>query len=249
MHQRIGATNPFASGRWSLIRRPQEVSAEESSLSWATQLLDRYGVVTRETMLAERCPVPWSTIVEGLKALEIRGEVQRGYYLRGLSGTQFARTQAVDILREMESNRQDSQDRYLLLSACDPANTYGPIYPLESRSGERVRFPRTHLSYLIVRGGRPILLLGSAGREITTLSTLEEAELRQALHALLPLVQGVGGMARPRSKLKVEAWDGESVVRSSVAPLLQEMGFQREPRSLVLWGFRAEQLTRETDSP
>ena len=246
MHQRVGATSPFTSGRWSLIRRAQQISQEELALSWAAQLLDRYGVVTRETLLVERCPVPWPELLEGLKALEVRGEAHRGYYLRGLSGIQFARAQAVDALREPDA--PDIQGSYLLLSALDPANAYGRVYPLESRNGTRIRFPRTHLSYLVMRRGHPVLLLESAGKEVTTLASFDGTELRQALHTLLPLVQSIGGITRPRARLEIETWDGEVVVKSPVASLLQELGFQREPRSLTLWSFHAERLIYDQTS-
>jgi hypothetical protein len=84
--------------------------------------------------------------------------------------------------------------------------------------------------------------LESAGKEVTTLASFDGTGLRQAIHALLPLVQNIGGITRARARLEIETWDGEMVIRSPVASLLQELGFQRDPRSLILWGFHAERL-------
>ncbi len=101
-------------GRWSLLRpvessqsgqlapagtwgtRPSE---EEHAESIARQWLDRYGIVTRDWWRRERPPVSWRAIYRELKRLEYRGEVRRGYFVRGLGGAQFALPSAVERLR------------------------------------------------------------------------------------------------------------------------------------------------------
>jgi ATP-dependent Lhr-like helicase len=245
---RMSTTNSFASGRWTLVQVPSKISPEEKALGWASQLLDRYGVVTREIWAAERCAAPWSDVIEGLKALEVRGDAHRGYYLRGLSGTQFARAQAVDTLRDATQAEDAADATCLLVSACDPANPYGLLYAIESHSGEHVRFARTQSTYLVLRNGQPILCLTSAGANVTSLVPLKEDEIRKAVEAMLLLVTGSGKMARQRARLEVETWDGQPASRSSVTELLQRMGFQREPRAMVLWGFYANRLGAQRHS-
>ena len=102
---RLGGPNatgpPSAAGRWSLVEpllSPQP-PATESALARAHQLLDRYGVVTRETALGEGTAGGFAGVYPVLKALEERGEARRGYFVAGLGAAQFALPGAVDRLR------------------------------------------------------------------------------------------------------------------------------------------------------
>ena len=48
------------------------------------QLLERYGVVTREAVLAEGVKGGYAAAYGVLKVLEERGQVRRGYFVAGL---------------------------------------------------------------------------------------------------------------------------------------------------------------------
>lgn len=65
----------------------------------AFQLLDRYGVLTREMALAEGQAGGFAGVYPLLKLLEERGQVRRGYFVAGLGAAQFASPGAVDRLR------------------------------------------------------------------------------------------------------------------------------------------------------
>ena len=62
-------------------------------------LLERYGIVTREQVLAEGIPGGFSAIYAELSQLETLGVARRGYFLEGLGGAQFALPGAVERLR------------------------------------------------------------------------------------------------------------------------------------------------------
>ena len=62
-------------------------------------LLERYGIVTREQVLAEGVPGGFSAIYPELSQLETLGVARRGYFLEGLGGAQFALPGAVERLR------------------------------------------------------------------------------------------------------------------------------------------------------
>ena len=56
----------------------------------AELLLERYGIVTREHVLAEGIPGGFSSLYDSFAALETLGVCQRGYFVEGLGGAQFA---------------------------------------------------------------------------------------------------------------------------------------------------------------
>ena len=104
-------TPPTAQGRWSLLPlRPAGQSAEdlrrtttERSHALALQLLNRYGVLLRESVAAENVPGGFSAVYDVLKALEESGRIRRGYFVGGLGATQFALPAAVDLLRQLRT--------------------------------------------------------------------------------------------------------------------------------------------------
>ena len=64
-------------------------------------MLDRYGVLTRGAVAAERLPGGFSAVYPVLKAGEERGRVRRGYFVDGLGAAQFALPGAVERLRAL----------------------------------------------------------------------------------------------------------------------------------------------------
>ena len=68
-------------------------------------MLERYGIVTRETVLAEGVPGGFSTLYAELGNLELLGTARRGYFVEGLGGAQFALPGAVERLRSLPRRR------------------------------------------------------------------------------------------------------------------------------------------------
>ena len=79
-------------------------------------MLERYGIVTRETVLAEGIPGGFSTLYGELGNLELLGTARRGYFVEGLGGAQFALPGAVERLRSLPERRR-------LLPASSPPPT------------------------------------------------------------------------------------------------------------------------------
>ena len=61
--------------------------------------LDRYGVVTRGSVLTENSEGGFGAAYRALSSLEESGQCRRGYFVDGLGAAQFALTGAVDRLR------------------------------------------------------------------------------------------------------------------------------------------------------
>jgi ATP-dependent Lhr-like helicase len=100
----------FAVGRWSLLPLPPAGQrASEAAIEFAAQaLLRRYGVVSHAHLLADRAPVPWRLVLRALRGMELRGEVRGGRFVNGEGGEQYARTEAVVMLRAERERRRDS---------------------------------------------------------------------------------------------------------------------------------------------
>jgi ATP-dependent Lhr-like helicase len=223
--RRRAAAGAAVQGRWSLTVPLFEgaPAAGPRLRAQAELMLERYGIVTRETVLAEGVPGGFSTLYAELGNLELLGTARRGYFVEGLGGAQFALPGAVERLRSLPAE----DGSYLLLAATDPANPYGASLPWpKPPSGRRpARAPGAHA---LLRDGAAVLYLERGGRSVLRLVELDDAELASAMRALSDAVA-----AGRLPKLGIEKLDGEPIVGSGHEEALLEAGFSRGPRKLV----------------
>ena len=143
-------------------------------------MLERYGIVTRESVLAEGVPGGFSALYGELSNLEMLGTARRGYFVEGLGGAQFALAGAVERLRGLPL----AEGRYLLMAATDPANPYGAALPWPKRERDgrarRRRPSRSPGAYLLMRDGEPLLYVERGGKGILRLRPLEGEELARS---------------------------------------------------------------------
>jgi len=131
---------PTTEGRWALVssvgihvdrrgsRRAGTAAANAERLGRiAQQLLDRYGLVTREVAAAEGIEGGFGTIYDVFRAMEDAGRIRRGYFVTGISTLQFAQPAMLDLLRSQRQRGDEPQA--VLLSATDPACPYGTLLP------------------------------------------------------------------------------------------------------------------------
>jgi ATP-dependent Lhr-like helicase len=222
--RRVGA-GQAVQGRWSLTAALFEhaPAAGPRLRAQSELMLERYGIVTRESALAEGVPGGFSTLYGELSNLEMLGTARRGYFVEGLGGAQFALSGAIERLRGMPH----ADDSYLLLAATDPAQPYGSLLPWPKLEGSR-RPGRTPGAYVLSKDGVPLLFCERGGRGILRLSELEGEDLRAAL---AELSEAAASGRLP--KLGIERIDGEAVIGSGMEAELIEAGFSREPRRLV----------------
>jgi len=238
------------SGRWSLVHRlsvwGREVPPDERALHQARQLLHRYGVVTRECLANEDGPWDWPLMVRHLTAMEMRGEVRRGYFVQGLPGVQFALPEAVDRLRRDDGETAEGDPPLVLLNACDPANLYGPAVAaaraevegeaiLEGlpEEGNPAVFARLPSNCVVLQRGVPILLHEHGGDRWKALPGVSEGTLRRAVRLCLDALTREGGLCAQPRRVVVKTWNGEPPVGSSIQSLLEGLGFRREPPAMV----------------
>ncbi len=138
--RRRGA-QPAVQGRWSLTAPlfaggPAEVDPTARRRAQAELLLERYGIVTREQVLAEGIPGGFSVLYDQFAALETIGVCRRGYFVEGLGGAQFALPGAVERLR---AQRDDDEAPPVVLAATDPAQPYGGVLKWPKREDGAAR--------------------------------------------------------------------------------------------------------------
>ncbi|MFC4906478.1 DEAD/DEAH box helicase [Actinomadura gamaensis] len=91
---------PTVAGRWWPLPG-RETASTLRSHALAEALLDRYGIVIRGAVAAERTPGGFSAVYPVLRAFEESGRCRRGYFVEGLGAAQFALPGAVDRLRAL----------------------------------------------------------------------------------------------------------------------------------------------------
>jgi len=223
--RRRSSTGAAVQGRWSLTA-PIFAGAPGPGARLRAQaelMMERYGIVTRETVLAEGVPGGFSTLYSELGNLELLGTARRGYFVEGLGGAQFALPGAVERLRSLP----EAQGEYLVLAATDPANPYGASLPWPKLEGGR-RPGRTPGAYLLQRDGEPEVFVERGGRGLLRLREMSEDELGAAMQALADAVS-----AGRLPKLAIEKLDGDAVIGSGHEEALIAAGFSRGPRKLT----------------
>ncbi len=213
-----------AGGRWSLTEKlaGSQPPPTERHAAWAQLLLDRHGVVTRSTALAEGYPGGFSALYPVFRHLEETGRIRRGYFVEGLGGSQFAVPGAVDRLRT------ESTGEVVALAATDPANPYGGILAWPDR--DNVRLARDAGAYVILSQGELIGYLDKGRRGLTLFGAPTDM--------LGQLSRILADVASRHRRLTLTTVNGAPATTSALAAPLTEWGFAMAPRGLTYRGSR-----------
>ncbi|MBN2012658.1 DEAD/DEAH box helicase [candidate division KSB1 bacterium] len=227
-------------GRWSLIKSNKETQPESNNLEMlAFQLLTRYGLLCHELYHMENWRIPWSQLYQTLVKLEWRGDIRRGYFVKGLSGIQFALPRAADDLLAAAQPNQPStsanETAYVIINTYDPANLYGAASPFPIIHPRQIgwRLLRHPNNFIVLHNGSPLLAVEAGGERLTPLHDLSDDQLYHALHTLPAILENSGDDGSRRS-IKVEFYDDEPVRMSRAASLLTELGFRQEFKYMIL---------------
>jgi ATP-dependent Lhr-like helicase len=222
-------------GRWSLLpwARPD---METQVVFLASVLLERYGIVGRELALLDEMMPPWRVLYEVLSRIEMSGKVRRGYFVEGMSGAQFALPEAAQMLQEL-SLPSTAAAPVVLVHSLDPANLYGSAGPFDIPlpDGEPRPFSRRPGNWLVLRAGKPILLIENQGHRLTALTSARKEDIVAAV-ACLPAILGRDKTLDVRRKLTVDEWNDQPVTASEGREYLESAGFVRAYQSMTLYG-------------
>jgi len=99
----------------------------ERAERYARQLLDRWGVLLRDLLARETLAPPWRDLLGVLRRMEARGEIRGGRFVSGFTGEQFARPEALSLLRMIR--REPDRHPTVAVANADPLNLAGIILP------------------------------------------------------------------------------------------------------------------------
>ena len=272
-------TPPIAQGRWSLLplhdaalktilsstkmggpsldfetresRNPSEPSpsATERSHALALQLLNRYGVLLRESVTAENVPGGFSAVYDVLKALEESGRIRRGYFVAGLGATQFALPAAVDLLRQLRTEPPAEKSEFVLLAAADPGNPYGsalrwPDLPTMEEDKETAPRVLTRAAYaeVILRNGQLVAWMRRGNPHLLVFLPADEPERSHTASGLAHFLSKHGqaqlhGGSHQGSNSHgalITTINGQPVAAHPMARFLMDAGFHPGPLGVHL---------------
>jgi len=223
-----------AQGRWSLLSShlAAPVSITQWSANMGQQLLNRHGIVMRETAIAENIPRGYNAIYPALKTMEESGWIRRGMFVAGMGAAQFAAASAVDMLRSLRTEPAVAET--VFLAASDPANPYGALLPWpRGEGGQGEQADATHHTMSRTSGACVVLVNGAlaaflrrrnpALRVVLPENEPERTEFARALAKMFAEV-AVRWQGR-RSGLLIGEINGAPAREHFLARFLEEAGF------------------------
>jgi ATP-dependent Lhr-like helicase len=121
-----GVRRRHGAGRWALVPR-RGVDTATRVEKWAEQLLLRWGVLFRDLLAREAGAPPWRDLLPVLRRMEAKGSIRGGRFVSGFTGEQFARPEALDLLRAIR--RAGDIQQIGEVPGADPLNLSGIILP------------------------------------------------------------------------------------------------------------------------
>ncbi len=230
---------PTTAGRWSILPLPlggSESDATVRAKAFAETLLDRYGVVTRGSVMAENQPGGFALAYRVLSGFEDSGRARRGYFVETLGAAQFATSATVDRLRTFTLDSTLEPPRSAVaLAATDPANPYGAALPWPQASADGTEVsatghrPGRKAGAIVVLVDGDFVLYVERGGKTTLLFDRTEEVVWPAARALADAIH------RGRiSTLTIESVGGAFVLGTPFGEALIGAGFAPTPRGLRL---------------
>jgi ATP-dependent Lhr-like helicase len=210
---------PRVAGRWAILPLASSQATPRAHALGET-LLERYGVVTRGSVVAEGVLGGFALAYRALSTFEESGRARRGYFIDGQGGAQFASGAAVDRLRAAP------RDHAVALAATDPANPFGAALDWPDTGDGGHRPARKAGAFVTIVDGEAVFYLERGGRTALVFSD-DPDTLTAAASALADALTRAGS-----PKLRIETVNGAGVYGSVLDPPLRAAGFRETPRGL-----------------
>lgn len=237
------AINAHASvpGRWAAVPMIDSSPADRA-VAKGEAWMDRYGVVTRGSIVSEKSPGGFAEAYRTLSAWEDSGIVLRGYVVEGLGGAQFAPKGVINQLRRMEegTDKQSRPAESIILAASDPANPFGAALPWPELA-EGIPTPHRGAGALvIVRDGEALAHLTRGARGLTVLGRKQavsfgDEEAGLASNIIAHIVDALTAAVRSGrlAPVVLERIDGVGVLELDARPWTQA-GARLTPKGLSI---------------
>lgn len=238
---------PGTEGRFTLPPfSASQLPTTEQMTARTRALVRQWGVVTREAVAAAKVSGGFSAVYPILRSMDETGEVQRGYWIEGLGGTQFVPRGVVSQIRAHRELPRD--EHWAVLAATDPANVYGVCFSWPPGSEDATSRPaRSVGASVVLERGRPLAWFTRGLRQIYLFTAPDDCRSERTLRRLAEVlrdhadaqhltvtVELINGVS-PSSWLS--ACDGSSPEAESWAArftrTLRDIGFEHRPSGLV----------------
>jgi ATP-dependent helicase Lhr and Lhr-like helicase len=238
-HDLPGRTDAWA-GRWATLPEPNEPPAartEEESDAARSILqtwLERYGVVSRDLHRFERPAISWRAVYEEARAMELRGALRRGYFVRGLAGAQFALPDAVERLREVAA---DTGAPAVIMQTRDPVNAYRWARGMRLLPGdekEPTPPPLRPRALVVTRSGRIVFTAEGRFERLRTTPGASDSDFEAAALALTAYMERrAKDAASLQREMRIRQIDDVSAMRHPVAAHFIAAGWRDVAMDLI----------------
>lgn len=217
--QRVNArVMALSAGRWDIVR---PVAGKDRDALLEQYLRDAV-ILSRETFarLSERDNWSWREALDTLGLWEYTGRVRRGYFIEGMSGAQFIRSEDYE---GVTAALAGGGDELIWLNALDPAQVWGKVVkPPKER--EFMNLPGTAVA---LRSGLPAAVLERQGKVLRIFEEDPE-KIRELLSLFVKEFQERRLFSEQKRLIVKEYPEG-------LGPLLEQAGFSKEMRDYVLY--------------
>ena len=214
-------------GRGSILPTAEQ-DATARAAAHAALLLDRYGVVTRGSVMNEGAPGGFAQVYRTLATFEEQGHCRRGYLIEQLGAAQFAASATIDRLRTFAAVPDPAPLTPRVLAATDPANPYGAALNWPALDEVTHRPGRKAGALVVLVDGELVLYLERGGKTVLAFSAADSLVEAAA--------KGLAETARARrlETLTVEKVNGQGTYSSPLARHLRAAGFVEAAKGLTL---------------
>ena len=218
----------LSDGRWDIVRPLKRKSLEDL----LQQFIGENVILCRETFrksMAEYENEPeedftWMEALQILRIWEYTGKVRRGYFVKGMSGAQFIRSEDYhSVVRELDlKDPEGSREKEIFwLNAADPGQIWGKV--LEQMEGSSfINVPGT---LVVLQDGIPAVILERQGK---TLRVLEYENLNRIMKQFAAEFQSKI-LFPGQKRLIIKEYPQEA------AESLRSAGFMKEMQDYVLY--------------
>lgn len=224
--RRPSEVRPGVAGRWYLIAGPRIGTAQPAERDRAIiqQLLARWGVIGQPCLQTEGISGGLSRFKEPLHELEQEGRVQRGEFIAGWGGTQYATLEALDLLEG-----GDPVDGAWIVAATDPANPFGKMAPWPKPTVARLTPQRVAGARVVLSAEGLIGYLSATGYDLITF----DSPVPCARNRISDLIRVLARAARPDQAMLLRSVDGRFTAPQSWTAELKAAGFQASRKGYI----------------
>lgn len=221
VRQRVNVrVKALQAGRWDIVKPLKRQTDEESIRIKLERCFDRCFIACRETVAS--CGISWQEALSVLRVWEYTGQARRGYFVEGLSGTQYIRDKDYPSIVRMLAK---PEKKVVWVNAADPAQIWGKA--LSHKEGRS--FLNVPGSVVACYGGAPAVVMERQGN---TLRILDDNLSEKLLEECLEIFAGY------YKKAKIYPDSRRIVVKKypdAVGDALTRAGFFREMQDYVLY--------------